>query len=188
MAKVRSRGNRSTEGRAEAILLEHGITGWIKHPSDILGSPDFYFPKQRLALFVDGCFWHACPRCGRIPKSRVDFWVAKIDANRRRDNRTRRSLRQHKTDHSGSCGSPTTSGSSSATGNPTVLCWTMGAWSRGVRRCLGGRSCSRFTSVHMETMAHSPSPRFSSARPAVTVTTERGRWCTTQQANWELKK
>jgi DNA mismatch endonuclease, patch repair protein len=94
MAKVRGTGNRSTEGRVEAALKEQGITGWTKHPQDVPGRPDFYFPDQRVALFVDGCFWHACPRCGRIPKSRVEFWRAKIDANRRRDNRTRRRLRR----------------------------------------------------------------------------------------------
>ena len=94
MAKVRGTGNRSTEGRVEAALKEHAITGWTKHPQDVSGRPDFYFPDQRVAVFVDGCFWHACPRCGRIPKSRVEFWSAKIDANRRRDNRTRKRLRR----------------------------------------------------------------------------------------------
>lgn len=94
MSRVRATGNRSTEGKVESRLVEERITGWIKHPKDVLGRPDFYFPEQRLVVFVDGCFWHACPKCGRIPKSRVDFWRGKIDANRRRDNRTRRKLRQ----------------------------------------------------------------------------------------------
>jgi DNA mismatch endonuclease, patch repair protein len=93
MSRVRGIGNRSTEGRVEAALVKDGITGWVKHPPNILGKPDFYFAKYRLALFIDGCFWHACPKCGRMPKSRVDFWATKIDANRRRDNRIRRMLR-----------------------------------------------------------------------------------------------
>jgi DNA mismatch endonuclease, patch repair protein len=94
MAKVRSTGNRSTEGRVEAALKRACIKGWEKHPRDIPGCPDFYFPKATLAVFVDGCFWHACPRCGRLPSSNAKYWIPKIDSNRRRDNRTRRQLRE----------------------------------------------------------------------------------------------
>jgi DNA mismatch endonuclease, patch repair protein len=93
MAKVRSTGNRSTEGRVEAALRDAGIAGWKKHPKFILGRPDFYFPKAQLVLFVDGCYWHACPKCCRMPSSNVEYWNEKIDSNRRRDNRVRRQLR-----------------------------------------------------------------------------------------------
>ena len=93
MARVRGRGNRSTEGRVEAVLIAEGITGWEKHPCDVPGRPDFYFPAQRLALFVDGCFWHACPTCDRrVPVNRREFWREKIEGNRRRDARKRRQL------------------------------------------------------------------------------------------------
>jgi DNA mismatch endonuclease, patch repair protein len=92
MAKVRSTGNRSTEGRVEVALKKARIRGWKKHPKDIAGCPDFYFPKARLVIFVDGCFWHACPKCGRLPSSNAKYWIPKLDANRRRDNRTRRQL------------------------------------------------------------------------------------------------
>lgn len=95
MARVRGIGNRSTEGKVEAKLLTAAIAGWEKHPRDVPGKPDFYFPHHRLAVFVDGCFWHACPVCNRrTPTARGDFWRAKIDENRRRDNRKRRQLRQ----------------------------------------------------------------------------------------------
>jgi DNA mismatch endonuclease (patch repair protein) len=93
MAKVRSMGNRSTELVVETVLRTTKIRGWKKHPKAIVGRPDFYFPKAKLAVFVDGCFWHACPRCGRIPKTRIAFWTTKIDTNRRRDARVRRKLR-----------------------------------------------------------------------------------------------
>jgi DNA mismatch endonuclease (patch repair protein) len=93
MAKVRSIGNRSTEQRVEAALRDALIAGWRKHPKSVLGCPDFYFPKAKLAVFVDGCYWHACPKCCRTPSSNVDFWHAKLDSNRRRDNRVRRKLR-----------------------------------------------------------------------------------------------
>jgi DNA mismatch endonuclease (patch repair protein) len=92
MAKVRSTGNLSTEGKVEAALKKACIKGWKKHPKDIPGHPDFYFPKAKLVVFVDGCFWHACPRCGRLPSSNAEYWTPKIDSNRRRDNRTRRQL------------------------------------------------------------------------------------------------
>lgn len=94
MAKVRSKGNRSTELKALSVLETSGIEGWVQHPPDIPGHPDFYFPEERVAVFVDGCFWHACPRCGRIPKTRVEFWSTKIAGNRRRDRSLTRALRK----------------------------------------------------------------------------------------------
>ena len=94
MALVRSKGNRSTELMVEAALRTMNLPRWRKHPSSVRGRPDFYFPRLRLAVFVDGCFWHACPQCGRTPKSRRAFWTAKLDANRRRDQRVRARLRR----------------------------------------------------------------------------------------------
>ena len=94
MGRVRSKGNRSTEIKAMSTLHERGITGWISHPPNMLGRPDFYFPVQGLVLFVDGCFWHACPKCGRIPKTRVEFWRDKIARNKRRDVSVARALRK----------------------------------------------------------------------------------------------
>lgn len=93
MSRVRGKGNRSTEGRVETVLISQDIGGWVKHPKEVPGHPDFYFPEHRLALFVDGCFWHACPKCRRrMPSTRADFWRDKIEGNRRRDNRVRRQL------------------------------------------------------------------------------------------------
>lgn len=95
MARVRSRGNASTELNAVATLRAHHISGWRRHPGGIPGTPDLYFPKQRLALFLHGCFWHSCPRCARrSPVGRREFWAEKLSANRRRDARVRRRLHQ----------------------------------------------------------------------------------------------
>lgn len=95
MSKVRSRGNRTTELAVATTLAEEGISGWIRHPVDVHGKPDFYFPSLRLALFVDGCFWHGCPECDRnLPRTRTEFWCQKIDSNRARDRRTTRRLRE----------------------------------------------------------------------------------------------
>lgn len=93
MAKVKSTGNRSTEAVVEAALIEAGIEGWEKQPP-LLGKPDFYFPAHRLVVFVDGCYWHGCPKHVRMPASNVAYWNSKIDRNCRRDNRYRRKLRQ----------------------------------------------------------------------------------------------
>lgn len=93
MRRVGGKGNRSTELLVENLLIANRLGGWVKHPKEILGKPDFYFPRARLAVFVDGCFWHMCPSCARLPKSRRGFWYKKIDENRRRDNRVRRRLR-----------------------------------------------------------------------------------------------
>lgn len=94
MSKVRGKGNKSTEGKVETALIEAEITGWEKHPKDILGTPDFYFRDYKLAVFVDGCFWHGCPVCNRrIPVTREEFWRKKIETNRLNDNRVKRKLR-----------------------------------------------------------------------------------------------
>ena len=84
MAAVRSRGNRSTELVLVTAFKEHKITGWRRHYR-ITGKPDFAFPHARLAVFLDGCFWHGCPRCGSLPTSNREYWKAKIERNTRRD-------------------------------------------------------------------------------------------------------
>jgi DNA mismatch endonuclease, patch repair protein len=63
------------------------------HRKDLPGTPDLVFPGRRVALFVHGCFWHGhgC-RIGRLPKSRLDYWAPKIDANRARDARKQAAL------------------------------------------------------------------------------------------------
>jgi DNA mismatch endonuclease (patch repair protein) len=93
MSKIRGKGNRSTEGKVQKELDRGGIGGWVKHPRGIPGCPDFYFPNLRLAMFVHGCFWHACPKCKRrLPNKHRGFWSEKLDRNRRRDQRIRRKL------------------------------------------------------------------------------------------------
>lgn len=57
------------------------------HRRDLPGCPDLVLPKHRVVIFVHGCFWHrheSCPMA-RLPKSRQDFWVPKLESNRRRD-------------------------------------------------------------------------------------------------------
>ena len=85
MAKVRSQRNRSTEWRLRSALVRAGVRGWTLNVNEIPGTPDFVFLAERLAVFVDGCFWHGCPACKRIPSSNVEYWREKIERNRRRD-------------------------------------------------------------------------------------------------------
>ena len=84
MSRIRGKGNEKTELRLARLMRKVGIRGWRRH-LPIPGRPDFAFRKQKVAVFVDGCFWHGCPRCFRLPKQNRAFWKAKIDGNRRRD-------------------------------------------------------------------------------------------------------
>lgn len=65
------------------------------HSSGLIGRPDFVFPKQKVVVFVDGCFWHACPRCGHTPKSNQRYWSPKLLRNRNRDKTVSRQLRRN---------------------------------------------------------------------------------------------
>src|SRR6185295_16711373 len=93
MAAVRSSGNRNTELRLVSILRAHKITGWRRNEK-LPGKPDFVFRQARIAVFVDGCFWHGCRWHCRMPKSRRGFWKPKIMRNRARDREVGRILRR----------------------------------------------------------------------------------------------
>lgn len=91
MSTIRSTGNTTTELRLINMMRKDGITGW-RRGVQLTGKPDFTFVRQKLAVFVDGCFWHGC-RCKRLPTEHRVFWRAKIGANRARDKQTNRRLR-----------------------------------------------------------------------------------------------
>jgi DNA mismatch endonuclease (patch repair protein) len=93
MAAVKGRGNVSTELRAILLFKANCINGW-RRGSRLPGRPDFVFAKQRVAVFVDGDFWHGHPTRFRVPKTRTDFWLKKIQTNRSRDLRVARILRK----------------------------------------------------------------------------------------------
>ena len=94
MRGIRSKGNRSTEQAFKNFLKDFGIVGWRRH-YQIAGKPDFAFPAAKIAVFIDGCFWHQCPFCfdGHIPKQNQEYWIAKLARNKRRDARVSRWLR-----------------------------------------------------------------------------------------------
>jgi len=93
MSTIRSKHTRTTERALRMALIRAGIKGWQLHSAGLPGNPDVYFPKQRVAVFVDGCFWHGCSRCGHIPRTRTSFWKAKIERNKQRDRATARTLK-----------------------------------------------------------------------------------------------
>jgi DNA mismatch endonuclease (patch repair protein) len=96
MRAIRANSNATTELRLRAYLVKNRIAGWKLHPKKVPGCPDFFFSEERLAVFVDGCFWHGCPKCGHIPKSNRPYWREKLQRNKRRDARVRRILRSER--------------------------------------------------------------------------------------------
>jgi DNA mismatch endonuclease (patch repair protein) len=113
MAKIRPTGNRSTEGALAVAFRRAGVKGWRRHvrvrlnttrsrtrPSHAEGAqarytcPDFIFPRLRVAVYVDGCFWHGCPQHGTAPTQNSIFWREKLASNRARDSRVTASLRK----------------------------------------------------------------------------------------------
>jgi len=118
MSRIRSRGNRDTELALMGLFRQHGVTGWRRHREVRIAScerrmgkgaarirhstfgirhfrvrPDFVFPKLNLAVFVDGCFWHACPKHATKPRNNAAFWQKKLAANQARDRVVNRTLR-----------------------------------------------------------------------------------------------
>ena len=91
MSRIRA-GNTKPEILLRKRLRAEGFRNYRIH-SKLLGKPDIVFPKKRVIVFVDGCFWHRCPKCFVKPETRADFWVKKINGNVKRDKQITRKLR-----------------------------------------------------------------------------------------------
>jgi DNA mismatch endonuclease (patch repair protein) len=89
---MRSSGNRTTELQLRLLLRRHRISGW-RQGSRLPGKPDFIFPCSKVAVFVDGDFWHGHPRRCNMPARNRGYWEAVIQKNRRRDERVNRILK-----------------------------------------------------------------------------------------------
>ena len=103
MSRIRSRGNRATELALVRVFRAEGITGWRRHfeirkaesgKQKFKVRPDFVFPKLRVAVFVDGCFWHGCPKHETKPRNNAAFWRKKFARNIARDRLVTRTLRR----------------------------------------------------------------------------------------------
>ena len=93
MSRIKGKGNKDTELTMIHILRKHHISGWRRNQA-ILGKPDFIFPKQKVALFVDGCFWHGCSKHFTMPKNNRSFWERKLLGNKERDKYVSRELKR----------------------------------------------------------------------------------------------
>jgi DNA mismatch endonuclease (patch repair protein) len=93
MSRIRSRGNKKTELALMQVFRQNKITGWRRH-QPVFGKPDFIFPNSKLAIFVDGCFWHGCPKHGTQPAGNRSFWKRKFARNQARDRLVNRTLRR----------------------------------------------------------------------------------------------
>lgn len=95
MKAVKSSGNKSTELKLITLFKKHRITGWRRNYK-LVGAPDFVFPKSRIVVFADGCFWHGHPCRNIKPKDNSKYWRNKIQRNKSRDSLVNRLLRRKK--------------------------------------------------------------------------------------------
>lgn len=84
MRQVKSTRNKSTELKLIAFFKVNNIKGWRRN-YPLFGKPDFTFPKNKLVIFVDGCFWHGHNCRNTKPKDNADYWTKKIERNKNRD-------------------------------------------------------------------------------------------------------
>jgi len=94
MSRVLGRGNKATEGALIKVFRRFHITGWRRHLK-LFGNPDFVFLEHRLVVFVDGCFWHNCPKHGTLPWANRSFWREKLNRNIARDRLVNLTLRRN---------------------------------------------------------------------------------------------
>jgi DNA mismatch endonuclease, patch repair protein len=83
MSRIRARDT-VPELRLRRALFKKGVRGY-RLSYDLLGKPDLVFIRKKVAVFIDGCFWHKCPDHFVRPETRTEFWMNKIDGNVRRD-------------------------------------------------------------------------------------------------------
>ena len=101
MSRIRGKGNKSTELALASAFRRAHITGWRRHvaiklalgprvakrlgKTHLIVKPDFVFKQERVAVFVDGCFWHQCPLHSSVPENNREFWERKLARNVERD-------------------------------------------------------------------------------------------------------
>lgn len=91
-------GNRARDSKPELLvrrfLREAGLPGYRLHWKKAPGRPDIAYPGRKIAIFVNGCYWHRCPHCQpSSPKTHSDFWERKFELNLERDARKTAQLR-----------------------------------------------------------------------------------------------
>lgn len=85
MSQIKSK-NTKPEIKLRKEMWKNGIRGYRLHWPKVPGRPDIAFPSRKIAIFVNGCYWHRCPNCiPSFPKTNPDFWKLKFEKNRIRD-------------------------------------------------------------------------------------------------------
>jgi DNA mismatch endonuclease, patch repair protein len=91
--KANKSKNTAPELRMRRLLREAGYPGYRLHWKSAPGHPDIAYPGRKVAIFVNGCFWHRCPRCQPpLPRANREFWVTKFASTQERDARSAASL------------------------------------------------------------------------------------------------
>ena len=83
MSQIRGK-NTGIEKKFRRYLWRRGYRNY-RIKNNLPGKPDVYFPKRKITIFIDGCFWHKCPKCYKEPKSNKSYWIPKIERNIERD-------------------------------------------------------------------------------------------------------
>jgi DNA mismatch endonuclease, patch repair protein len=91
MSQIKGK-NTDPEIKLRKLLSFHHIKGYRIH-YDLPGKPDIVFTKKKIAVFIDGCFWHKCPVDFQEPETRKEFWMKKINSNVERDKKVNEKLR-----------------------------------------------------------------------------------------------
>lgn len=91
MAAIKSKGTK-IEQLFLSGLVEAGLDSFDFHASDLPGKPDAVHREAKIAVFLDGCFWHGCPNHFNAPATNPKYWKRKITKNRKRDRRVKRDL------------------------------------------------------------------------------------------------
>ncbi len=94
MRAIKSRGNKSTELHLIQLFRKNNIVGW-KRNYILIGNPDFVFLTCKLAIFVDGCFWHGHKCRNTKPASNKKYWIDKIKRNKRRDIKVNKEMKSN---------------------------------------------------------------------------------------------
>ncbi len=94
MRAVKGKGT-SLEMKLFSMLAGMHLKGWKKNVVWLTGKPDVVFERERLTIFIDGCFWHGCPHCRRkLPQTNREYWARKINRNIEMAKLTNRRLRK----------------------------------------------------------------------------------------------
>jgi len=91
MSRIRSK-NTQIENLLRKLIWKRGIKGY-RIKTKVPGRPDIFFPKRKFAVFIDGCFWHKCPKHYIRPKSKKSYWDNKITTNIKRDKAINKKLK-----------------------------------------------------------------------------------------------